>query len=88
MGVTLILVAAQIVLSVRIPRPIGYVMAVSGVSYIVQGFVVGAEGFSSNGTLPGLLAFVLDLAWMLWLVVVAWQMPRLVRPLATAPVLS
>lgn len=88
LGVTLILVAAQIVLSVRIPRPIGYVMAVSGVSYIVQGLVVGAEGFSSNGTVPGLLAFVLDLAWMLWLVVVAWQMPRLVRPLATAPVLS
>jgi hypothetical protein len=31
---------------------------------------------SSNGTLPGLAAFVFDLAWMLWLVVVAWQRPR------------
>ena len=47
--------------------------------------IVGAEGFSANGSLPGLLAFVFDLAWMIWLVVMAWQRPQAVRPLATAP---
>ncbi len=84
LGITLILVAGQTVASVRIPRPIGVVMALSGCAYIAQGIVVGAEGFSSNGTLPGLLAFVFDLAWIIWLVVVAWQRPSAARPLAPA----
>ena len=85
---TLILVAAQIVVTVRIPRPIGYVMVLSGLAYIGQGIVVGAEGFSSNGTVPGLLGFVFDLAWMIWLVVMAWQRPQAVRPLAPAPAVA
>ena len=88
LGVTLILVAAQIVVSARIPRPIGYVMILSGLAYIAQGVVVGAEGFSSNGTVPGLLGFVFDLAWMIWLVIVAWQRPAAVRPLVTAPIVA
>ena len=88
LGVTLILVAAQILVTVRIPRPIGYVMVLSGLAYIGQGIVVGAEGFSSNGTVPGLLGFVFDLAWMIWLVVIAWQRPQAVRPLATAPAVA
>lgn len=76
LGVTLILLAAQIIVSGRIPRPIGFIMAVSGVAYIAQGLVVGAEGFSSNNTVPGLAAYVFDLAWMIWLVVVAWRTPE------------
>ena len=84
-GLTLILLAAQIVLTVRIPRPIGYAMALAGITYIVQGVVVGAEGFSANGTIPGLAAFVLDLAWMISLVVVAGQKPSRARSLATSP---
>ena len=86
LGITLILVAGQIVPTVRVPRPIGVIMALSGLAYIAQGVVVGAEGFSSNGTIPGLLAFVFDLAWMMWLVIISWQKPQTVRPLATAPV--
>ncbi len=87
-GLTLILLAAQIVLSVRIPRPIGYVMVLAGITYIAQGVVVGAEGFSSNGTIPGLLGFVLDLAWMITLVVVVWQKPRRARSIAGAAVVA
>jgi len=86
LGVTLILVAAQILVSVRIPRPIGYIMVLDGLAYIAQGVVVGAEGFSSNGTVPGLLGFVFDLAWMIWLVILAWQRPSAVKRLATAPI--
>jgi hypothetical protein len=88
LGVSLILVAAQIVISVRIPRPIGYFMVLSGLAYIAQGLVVGAEGFSSNGTVPGLLGFAFDLAWMIWLVLVAWERPQAVRPLAAAAAAS
>jgi hypothetical protein len=88
LGVTLILVAAQIVISVRIPCPIGYIMAVSGLAYIAQGLVIGAEGFSSNGAVTGLLGFVFDLAWMIRLVLMAWQRPQAVRPLAPAAATS
>ncbi len=88
LGVTLILLAAEILVSARIPKPIAFIMALSGVAYLAQGFVVGAEGFSSNGTVPGLAAFVFDLAWMIWLVIVAWQKPNLARAKAAAPAVA
>jgi len=88
LGITLILVAAQIVVTVRIPRPLGFVIALSGFAYIAQGVVVGAEGFSSNLAIPALLGLVLELAWMVWLTIVAWQKPQTVWALATAPVSS
>jgi hypothetical protein len=40
----------------------------------VQGWVVGSEGFSRTETIAIVLAFVLDVVWMTWLVVVAWRM--------------
>ena len=88
LGITQVLLAVQSIVTVRIPRPIGFLMALAGVAYIAQGLVVGAEGFSANGTIPGLSAFVFDLAWMIWLVILAWQRPQTVRPWATAPVSS
>jgi len=59
----------------RVPRPIAYLMALSGLTYLVQGWVVGSEGFSGTHTTLILLAWVFSLAWMIWLVVVAWRMP-------------
>jgi len=85
LGITLILVGAQIVVTVRIPRAIGVVTALSGFAYIAQGILVGAEGFSSNLAIPALSALVLDVAWMIWLVIIAWRKPRTIRRLATAP---
>ncbi|HET7564099.1 MAG TPA: hypothetical protein VFJ96_03845 [Gemmatimonadaceae bacterium] len=35
---------------------------------------MGTDGFSRTETITIVLAFVLDLAWMIWLVVVAWRM--------------
>jgi len=55
----LILIAAQIVVTVRIPRPLGFVIALSGFAYIAQGVVVGAEGFSSNLAIPAFLGLVI-----------------------------
>jgi hypothetical protein len=40
---------------------------------LVQGWVVGCEGFSQTMSIAIVLAWVLDLAWMIWLVVVAWR---------------
>jgi hypothetical protein len=70
-GATLILVGALIVATARIPKAIGYLAAFSGLAYIIQGFVIGSEGFSTTADTPGLTALVLQLAWIACLAVTA-----------------
>jgi hypothetical protein len=41
--------------------------------------VVGSGGFSGTHTTLILVAWVLSLAWMVWLVVVAWRMHERAR---------
>jgi hypothetical protein len=74
LGLALLLFAAAVVRTAWIPRPIAYLMGVAGLTYLVQGWVVGSEGFSRTETIAIVLAFVLDVVWMTWLVVVAWRM--------------
>jgi hypothetical protein len=74
LGLALLLFAAAVARAAGIPRPIGYLMGLSGLTYLVQGWVVGAEGFSGTHTILILAAWVLSVAWMIWLVVVAWRM--------------
>jgi hypothetical protein len=74
LGLALLLLAAAVVRTAGLPRPIAYLMGLSGLTYLVQGWVVGSEGFSGTHTTLILLAWVLSLAWMIWLVVVAWRM--------------
>jgi hypothetical protein len=52
-----------------------YLMGLSGVTYLVQGWLAGSEGFSPTHTFAIVLAEILNLAWMIWLAVVAWRMP-------------
>ena len=49
-------------------------MGLSGLTSLVQGWVVGSEGVSPTMSIAIVLAEVLNLAWMIWLVVVAWRM--------------
>jgi hypothetical protein len=74
-ALALLLIAAAIVVAAALPRPIAYLMGLSGLTYLVQGWVVGSEGFSETHTVLILVAWVLTLAWMIWLAVVAWRMP-------------
>jgi hypothetical protein len=74
MGLALLLVAAAVMRTASVPRPIAYLMGLSGLTYLVQGWVVGSEGFSQTVSITIVLAWVLSLAWMIWLVVVAWRM--------------
>jgi hypothetical protein len=69
----LILFAVAVIRTTWLSRPIAYLMGLAGVTYLVQGWVVGSEGFSRTETIAILTAFVLDLAWMIWLVLVAWR---------------
>ena len=74
LGLALLLVAAAVVRTAWVPRPIAYLMGLSGLAYLVQGWVVGSEGFSQTMSNAIVLDWVLGLVWMIWLVVVAWRM--------------
>lgn len=74
LGLALLLLGGAVVQMAWAPRMIAYLMGLSGLSYWVQGWVVGSHGFSQTETVAIVLALVLDLAWMIWLVVVAWRM--------------
>jgi hypothetical protein len=74
LGLALLLFAIAVVRTAGVPRPIAILMGLSGLTYLVQGWVVGTEGFSGTESIAIELAFVLDLVWMIWLLVVAWRM--------------
>lgn len=78
-GLSLVLFATVIVWTARVPRPIGYLMGLSGLAYLVQGFVLGSEGFSATNTVPQLLGYLLVLAWSIWLLILAWRMKESVE---------
>jgi hypothetical protein len=72
-GLTLILLGSAVALTAKLPRAIGYLMGLSGLTYIMQGWVLGTEGFSETNTSAILASYVLILAWTIWLLVVAWR---------------
>jgi hypothetical protein len=80
LGLAVLLFAVAVVRTAWIPRPIAYLMGLSGLTYLVQGWVAGSEGFSSTHEIAIVLAEVLNLAWMIWLVVVAWRLPDAEAP--------
>ena len=77
LGLALLLFAAAVVRVAWLPRPIAYLMALSGLVYLAQGWVVGSEGFSPTMSNAIVLAEVVDVVWMIWLLVVAWRMKEL-----------
>ena len=72
LGAALILTGAVVVGARRISRLIGYLMALSGLAYLAQGWIIGTEGFSPANTIPTLSGIVLILVWSVWLLVSAW----------------
>lgn len=56
----------------RLPKALGYLMVLSGLAYIVQGWVLGTEGFPVTSTIAILAGYVLTLAWSIWFVAVSW----------------
>ena len=74
LGLALLLLAAAVVRVAWAPRPIAFLMGLSGLVWLAQGWIVGSEGFSPMMSNAIVLAEVLDLLWMIWLLVVAWRM--------------
>src|SRR5438067_9042808 len=79
LGLALLLFAAAVVRTAWVRRPIAYLMGLTGLAYLLQGWVVGSEGFSQTESIVIVLAWVLGVAWMIWLVVVAWRMQETVQ---------
>jgi hypothetical protein len=75
LGLALLLFAAAVARAAWAPRPIAFLMGLSGLTCLAQGWVVGSEGFSPTESLAIVLTWALSVAWMIWLVVVAWRMP-------------
>ena len=73
LGLALLLFGVAVGRAVGVSRPIGYLMALSGLAYLVQGWVAGADGFTRAHDVLIVLAWVLNLVWMVWLVVLAWR---------------
>ncbi len=78
-GLSFVLFATVIVWTARIPRPIGYLMGLSGLALIARGWVIGSEGFSATGRVPNLLADISLLGWNIWLLIIAWRMKEAVE---------
>ncbi|BCG94134.1 hypothetical protein [Mesorhizobium sp. 131-2-1] len=74
LGLALLLFAASALLTAWLPRPIAYLMGLSGLTHLTQGWVAGSEGFSPTQSVAIVLAWTLSLMWMIWLAVVAWRM--------------
>ncbi len=81
-ALALILLATVIVWTVRVPRPIGYLMGLAAIPYLVQSWVLGTEGFAISWLAGGLsvVGLPLMLAWSIWLLIVAWRMKEPDQP--------
>lgn len=82
-GLALIFFGIVIVLLRPVSRLIGYLMAISGLCYFVQGWIIGTNGFSSANQIPTLLGIVLVVAWTVWLFIAALRMRTTRRDDAT-----
>jgi hypothetical protein len=71
LGIALVLLGAAVALSNRLPKTLGALMTLSGLAYLVQGWVLGSHGFSDDNTTAMLLSYFLMLAWTAWLTVLA-----------------
>jgi len=71
LGLTLVLLAlvAAVVRPADVHQGVAWLMCLSGVASLAQGWVVGARGFSSAHATLILVAWALSLAWMIWLAI-------------------
>lgn len=80
LGLTFILFAAAAVWSARLPKMIGCLMAISGLAYLAQGWVLGVEGFSQSNAIPTLTGIISIVAWSVWLLIFAIRMKESQQP--------
>lgn len=73
-GLALVLVAIVIAWTARETRPIGYLLGLSRLAYLAQGWLIGTAGFTPATTVPTDAGYSLLVAAMIWTCGVAWRM--------------
>jgi hypothetical protein len=71
LGLSLLALAAAAMRISAVPRAVAYLMALSGVAWVAQGWVAGSEGFNNTHSALIIVSWFFSLAWMVWLVVIA-----------------
>jgi len=84
LGLALIFFGAAIAVTGRVSHPIGYLMALSGLSYLAQGWIIGKSGLSSANQIPTLGGIGLILVWTVWLLIAALRMKPVGLPETTS----
>ncbi len=82
LGTALVMFGIVIAAARQVSRVIGYLMAVSGAAYLVQGWIIGAEGFAAANTWPTLAGIAATVTWTVWLLISALRMKTPARPTA------
>jgi len=77
LSLAMLLFAVAVAQAARALRPIAYLMGLSGLAYLVQGWTGATEGFSQTHTIGIVLAEVFNAAWAVWLLVVPRRTPDL-----------
>lgn len=86
LGIALLLFAAAFVRTALLPRPLGYLVGFCGLTYLLQGWLVGTEGFSRGTSNVIVVSWIVGLAWMIWLIVLPRGMQSVEpRPSRLAP---
>lgn len=76
LGLALLLIGAAVAATARVPRAIGGLMALTGIAYLAQGWVLGSHGFSDDDSIAILAGYFPTLLWTVILNVCAWRSPR------------
>jgi len=74
LGTALVLLGVVVAAVRHVSRIIGILMALSGLAYLVQGWIIGESGFSDANSLPTLAGLAAVAAWTVWLFVSALRM--------------
>jgi hypothetical protein len=69
LGLALLLLAVVALRTAQIPKLLAALIRLTGLQYLVQGWLVGVEGFSHNMSIAIVVAWVLGVVWMGWLMV-------------------
>jgi hypothetical protein len=83
-GLALVLFGITIVWTARVSRPIGFLMGLSGLAFMVLAWLVGTRGFTSADAVPTQIAWLSLYALTIWILIVAWRSKASVKVSASA----
>ena len=75
LGLALLLVGFAIMRFAWTSSLLGALVALSGLIYLVQGWLVGVEGFSASVSIAIVAAWAVSVVWMIWLAITVRRLP-------------